>query len=436
MTKIEGAVVNAVGQLTGAVSSRSLTGLVASGGMIVNDWQITMEEIEGGHRLTARRGTEVQTMDIMDGEAGEDGYTPVKGVDYFDGESGVYVGSEEPDDPNIQVWIDPNGKADEPSSPGTSVQPDWNQNDETQPDYVKNRTHSIAPMFFMTWDGVVGDRFSIPLDAFGAPGYYFVHQRGTLNGIEITADNLDGSTIRTNTGISIIIYSHDLITDYPGAIVEPNAYIGAVTDSALFAGVIGVEVPEGIYFAYNPDEDFRIESLKGADRAVPLHPKYLPELSLAYPTAATKSFLFHLFSGEVPKSAFAEDDSIEHVKTSTFVTLGAGAFRECKNLVDVKLPKVKHIGAYAFSGCEALTTVDFSELERAEENAFSGCKALTTVILRNTSSILADSACPFTDNSYIYVPSNLVSAYQDSRWPNNMNDRIRAIEDYPEITGG
>lgn len=71
MTKIEGAVVNAVGQLTGAVSSRSLTGLVASGGMIVNDWQITMEEIEGGHRLTARRGTEVQTMDVMDGEAGE-----------------------------------------------------------------------------------------------------------------------------------------------------------------------------------------------------------------------------------------------------------------------------------------------------------------------------------------------------------------------------
>ncbi|MBP3311846.1 MAG: hypothetical protein J6L72_06380 [Butyricicoccus sp.] len=71
MTKIEGAVVNAVGQLTGAVSSRSLTGLVASGGMIVNDWQITMEEIEGGHRLTAKRGTEVQTMDIMDGEPGE-----------------------------------------------------------------------------------------------------------------------------------------------------------------------------------------------------------------------------------------------------------------------------------------------------------------------------------------------------------------------------
>ena len=70
MTKIEGAVVNAVGQLTGAVSSRSLTGLVASGGMIVNDWQITMEEIEGGHRLTARRGTEVQTMDIMDGFMG------------------------------------------------------------------------------------------------------------------------------------------------------------------------------------------------------------------------------------------------------------------------------------------------------------------------------------------------------------------------------
>lgn len=71
MTKITGAVVNAVSRLSGALTSESLTGLIASGGMIVNDWQIIMEEIPGGHRLTARRGTEVQTMDVMDGETGE-----------------------------------------------------------------------------------------------------------------------------------------------------------------------------------------------------------------------------------------------------------------------------------------------------------------------------------------------------------------------------
>lgn len=47
-----------------------IAGTVAVGGMIVNDWVITMEEIPGGHRLTARRGTEVQSMDVMDGTIG------------------------------------------------------------------------------------------------------------------------------------------------------------------------------------------------------------------------------------------------------------------------------------------------------------------------------------------------------------------------------
>lgn len=45
----------------------SLTGTVSAGAVILNDWAITMEEIPGGHRLTARRGSEVQSMDIMDG---------------------------------------------------------------------------------------------------------------------------------------------------------------------------------------------------------------------------------------------------------------------------------------------------------------------------------------------------------------------------------
>jgi len=42
--------------------------------------------------------------------------TPVKGVDYFDGEkgdtgpAGVYLGETAPTDPTINVWVDPNGE--------------------------------------------------------------------------------------------------------------------------------------------------------------------------------------------------------------------------------------------------------------------------------------------------------------------------------------
>ena len=75
-----------------------------------------------------------------DGKDGKDGYTPVKGVDYFDGKdgepgkdgnpgpqgepgkdgadgapgkSGVHVGTEEPEDEEIVVWIDTTGESDE-----------------------------------------------------------------------------------------------------------------------------------------------------------------------------------------------------------------------------------------------------------------------------------------------------------------------------------
>lgn len=40
------------------------------GGMVLNDYRITIEDIEGGHRLSIIRGSEVQVMDIMDGKDG------------------------------------------------------------------------------------------------------------------------------------------------------------------------------------------------------------------------------------------------------------------------------------------------------------------------------------------------------------------------------
>ena len=49
-----------------------IIGTLTVPGMIVNDWAISVEEIPGGHCLVARRGSEVQSMDIMDGEPGKD----------------------------------------------------------------------------------------------------------------------------------------------------------------------------------------------------------------------------------------------------------------------------------------------------------------------------------------------------------------------------
>ena len=73
-----------------------------------------------------------------DGKDGADGYTPVKGIDYFDGVNGKsayqiavdngFIGTE-------AEWLASLRGADGKDG----MQPDWNQNDDTQLDYVKNR---------------------------------------------------------------------------------------------------------------------------------------------------------------------------------------------------------------------------------------------------------------------------------------------------------
>lgn len=47
-----------------------INGKVSAGDMILNDYRLIIEDIQGGHRLTVTRGSEVQSIDIMDGETG------------------------------------------------------------------------------------------------------------------------------------------------------------------------------------------------------------------------------------------------------------------------------------------------------------------------------------------------------------------------------
>ena len=48
-------------------ATQSLSGSIGAGGVVVNDYRIQTEPIDGGYRLTITRGSEVQTLDIMDG---------------------------------------------------------------------------------------------------------------------------------------------------------------------------------------------------------------------------------------------------------------------------------------------------------------------------------------------------------------------------------
>lgn len=59
---------------------------------------VAVEDIDGGHRLTITDKNGEKTFDVMDGAVGEpgkdgidgqEGYTPIKGIDYFDGKDGI-----------------------------------------------------------------------------------------------------------------------------------------------------------------------------------------------------------------------------------------------------------------------------------------------------------------------------------------------------------
>lgn len=52
------------------INAAQLSGTISTGSVIVNDYTITMQGIDGGHRLTITRGSEVQTMDVLDGVDG------------------------------------------------------------------------------------------------------------------------------------------------------------------------------------------------------------------------------------------------------------------------------------------------------------------------------------------------------------------------------
>lgn len=104
--------------------------------------------------------------------------------------------------------------------------------------------------------------------------------------------------------------------------------------------------------------------------------------------------------------------------------------------------RVTAIGDYAFANNTALTRVSFPAVTSISASAFAGCSKLTTVILGVGSVATLNNASAFTSTpiasgtGYIYVPAALVDSYKaNSEWATYAN-KIRAIEDYPEICGG
>ena len=121
----------------------------------------------------------------------------------------------------------------------------------------------------------------------------------------------------------------------------------------------------------------------------------------------------------------------------------AYTFDACTRLESVNLPVATSMGFYCFRSCGALSKVELPALTNINNGAFAYCSALTCAIFRNTTKVVTlGSKSAFTGTpiasgtGYIYVPAALVDSYKSATNWSTYADQIRAIEDYPDITGG
>lgn len=136
------------------------------------------------------------------------------------------------------------------------------------------------------------------------------------------------------------------------------------------------------------------------------------------------------------------DRSISGVYVNSDITVvGPYAFFRCLNLTGVVFPNATDIQQYAFQDCKSLKRIDFSQLQKSNTSSFKGDTGLQTIILRNSEVAPTAAGRGFTtllgaiEAMYLYVPSALVDSYKTSSYWGDYKNKIRAIEDYPDITG-
>jgi hypothetical protein len=168
----------------------------------------------------------------------------------------------------------------------------------------------------------------------------------------------------------------------------------------------------------------------------------------------------------VRANAFYGATALKTVTLPNVTKIGTNSFRECDSLESVDLPKVdvdiptyafqnstalKHVNIplvtrlqnRAFSGCSGLEKLDLGNVTAIGNYVFTDCSSLSALIIRNANKAATLSAAnSFTGTpiasgtGHIYVNSALLDNYKAANGWSTYAAQFRAIEDYPEITGG
>ena len=143
-------------------------------------------------------------------------------------------------------------------------------------------------------------------------------------------------------------------------------------------------------------------------------------------------------------SVFRECSNLQTVDLPELAgTSGGSVFVYCSSLTSVNIPKVTTLNTYVFQYCTSLKKLDLGNLASIGAGAFKD-SGLETLIVRRTgttvttlSSTNAFDGTPIGNGTgFIYVPSDLVDVFAKATNWSTYASQFRAIEDYPEITGG
>ena len=263
---------------------------------------------------------------------------------------------------------------------GGGVQPDWNQNDSTQPDYIKNRP-------FYTGNPVETVLVEESTVSFADHGGIYVAQFP--------------STFAATVGEAYKVYwdgtAYECVcVDFNNNLVIGNLSVmgaGSDTGEPFLMAINNDSVSE--FYTADTSASHTISISATVVSVVKIDEKYLPntvatksEVEVAQTTANNaKSEALDLAARmfghtSVVDKAFYNDKTLSITSLPACIeSIGDYAFTRCYKLALTSLPSgLTSIGDYAFQGCTGLTSITFTgKPTTIISSAFAGCTNLTTI---------------------------------------------------------
>lgn len=157
---------------------------------------------------------------------------------------------------------------------GEQVQTDWNQNDATAKDYIKNRPGGYEEGFEITWDGDTTGRVSIALEGSSLVWY-------KVSDKILTPDQIIGSTmtsVQNDVSRQNVVTGDDIVEQEFGYMIQFGIIIAAEAGNFNADGS-NIHIPEpGVYFL-NASAGGMSASISSLSNII-IHPfddKYIPD---------------------------------------------------------------------------------------------------------------------------------------------------------------